>query len=87
MAARYGFKRIELCSALSEGGLTPSFGLIKACAEVAETVEVHVMIRVRGGGFTCSNSEFNVMTEDVEQAARAGKQGFLNRDLPHPMDR
>lgn len=77
MAARYGFKRIELCAALSEGGLTPSFGLTKACAQAAEAVEVHVMIRTRGGGFTCSSSEFKVMAEDVEQAARAGAKGVV----------
>ena len=53
MAGKYGFKRIELCSALSEGGLTPSFGLIQACAEASGITEVHAMIRTRGGSFTC----------------------------------
>lgn len=49
-ATKYGAKRIELCSALSVGGLTPSFGLIKQCVEKSN-VEVHVMIRHKEGGF------------------------------------
>jgi len=77
MAGKYGFRRIELCSALSEGGLTPSFGLIQACAEASGTTEVHVMIRTRGGSFTCRDSEFKVMREDIEQAARAGASGVV----------
>lgn len=77
IALKFGFKRIELCSALSEGGLTPSYGLMKSCAKSAGTVEVHSMIRVRGGGFTCVDSEFRVMSEDVEQAARAGARGAV----------
>lgn len=77
MAQKYGFKRIELCSALSEGGLTPSFGMIKKCREVSGKVEVHAMIRVRGGSFTCSELEYGVMLEDIEQAAKAGARGVV----------
>ena len=77
MAGKYGFKRIELCSALSEGGLTPSYGLIQACAEALGATEVHAMIRTRGGSFTCRGSEFKVMCEDIEQAARAGASGVV----------
>lgn len=77
IADKYGFKRIELCSALSEGGLTPSIGLIKACAEAAGRVEVHAMIRTRGGSFSCSDEELKVMMEDIRQAARAGAKGVV----------
>jgi len=77
LAEKYGFSRIELCSALSEGGLTPSIGLIRACTEETDSVGVHVMIRTRGGSFTCQETEFKVMLEDIEHAARAGAEGVV----------
>ena len=76
LAGRYGFKRIELCSALSEGGLTPSHGMIQSCAEIG-SVEVHAMIRSRGGSFTCSDAELLVMERDVRAAAEAGAKGVV----------
>ena len=33
-AKSHGVKRIELCSALGVGGLSPSIGLVKTCAEI-----------------------------------------------------
>lgn len=76
LAGRYGFKRIELCSALSEGGLTPSFGMIRSCAEVG-TIEVHAMIRVRGGSFTCDHMELLIMQNDIKAASQAGAKGVV----------
>jgi copper homeostasis protein len=76
LAGRYGFKRIELCSALSEGGLTPSFGMIKSCAEIG-TVEVHAMIRSRGGSFTCNDEELLIMESDIQAASQAGAKGVV----------
>ncbi|MGA9270609.1 MAG: copper homeostasis protein CutC [Lutimonas sp.] len=76
LAGRYGFKRIELCSALSEGGLTPSFGMIQSCAEV-HTIEVHAMIRTRGGSFACDDSEMLVMQNDIKAASEAGAKGVV----------
>jgi len=76
MAGRYRFKRIELCSALSEGGLTPSFGMIKSCAEIG-TVEVHAMIRNRGGSFTCNDMELLIMESDIRAAGEAGAKGVV----------
>ncbi len=75
-AGRFGFKRIELCSALSEGGLTPSFGMIESCSE-AGTAEVHAMIRSRGGSFTCDESEMVIMKKDIQAASQAGAKGVV----------
>lgn len=76
LAGRYGFKRIELCSALSEGGLTPSYGMIRSCAVIG-TVEVHAMIRSRGGSFTCNDAELLIMQRDIRAASDAGAKGVV----------
>ena len=75
-AEKYGAKRIELCSALSVGGLTPSFGLIQQCVENS-SVEVHVMIRHKEGGFVCSELDINLMKVDISMAKQAGATGVV----------
>ena len=60
IAEKSGANRIELCSALALGGITPSWGLIeKAIEELA--IPIHVLIRPRGGDFNYSQSEIDLM--------------------------
>lgn len=75
LAARYGFKRIELCSALSEGGLTPSYGLMALCSRYA--VEVHAMIRPVAGGFSYPDWALEVIKRDILSAREAGASGVV----------
>ena len=71
-----GAARIELCSGLSEGGLTPSHGLIAHAVQSAG-LPVHVLIRPRGGDFSYTESELAVMAEDIRHAKQLGVAGVV----------
>lgn len=83
IAVSAGADRIELCSALSEGGLTPSLGNMRAAASLG--IPVFAMIRPRGGDFFYSQAETRIMRDDITAAIDAGMTGFvfgaLRRDL------
>ncbi|ASY64929.1 Cytoplasmic copper homeostasis protein cutC [Sinorhizobium sojae CCBAU 05684] len=74
-AVEGGADRIELCSALAVGGLTPSAGLM-ACAK-PPPVPVYAMIRPRPGDFTFSPAELDIMRGDIDAARRAGLAGVV----------
>jgi copper homeostasis protein len=75
VAARVRPDRMELCSALSTGGVTPSAGFVEAA--VATGVPVHVLIRPREGGFSHSADETALILADVRHALRLGAAGVV----------
>ena len=75
IATRLGVDRIELCSALPLGGLTPSLALIEVAAGAA--VPVHVLVRPRPGGFEHTPDEVDVIVRDVRHARSAGAAGVV----------
>lgn len=76
-----GADRIELCSALALGGLTPSPGLIAAAAGLA--VPVFAMIRPRPGGFVYTPDELAAAKADVAAVRNAGLAGIV-LGVTHP---
>lgn len=75
-AACGGADRVELCCALSEGGLTPSVGMIEEALTV-DGIKVNVLIRPRSGDFIYSEAEMRVMIRDIETCRRLGVNGVV----------
>ncbi len=75
-AAHGGADRVELCSALFLGGLTPSLGSL---LEVKQRTSIPVMAmnRPRAGGFCYSPTEFAVMERDAELLLEHGADGIV----------
>jgi copper homeostasis protein len=71
-----GATRIELCSALALGGLTPSAGMMKIAKQVA-SVPVYAMIRPRQGDFFFNEQELDIMFADIEAAKLAKLDGIV----------
>ena len=70
-AEQGGATRVELCSALVDGGLTPSIGIITRCVSQL-SIPVHVLIRPRPGDFCYDSHEVAAMLADVLAAKKAG---------------
>jgi copper homeostasis protein len=80
-AVRGGADRIELCSALSVGGLTPSWGFMTNAAGCG--VPVMAMIRPRAGDFCWSEADVQAMEADIAAARQLGLAGVvLGASLP-----
>lgn len=72
-----GARRIELCSAISCGGVTPSLGTLRTVVEAALDIDINVLIRPREGGFCYSESEVGAMCRDIEMCRRMGIHGVV----------
>jgi copper homeostasis protein len=70
-----GAQRIELCSALELGGLTPSPGLMRLAVQAP--VPVHVLIRPRSGDFVFSPAALDAMLADIDAVRGLGLAGVV----------
>lgn len=101
-ASRGGADRIELCSALGLGGLSPSVSFLKYIRPLVD-IKIYPMVRPRTGDFIYSNHEFEIMKNEIIEFKEAGADGIvfgilmadgevdLNRtkelvDLAYPLD-
>ncbi|MEU5914033.1 copper homeostasis protein CutC [Micromonospora sp. NPDC047527] len=76
-AEEAGAARVELCSALFDGGLTPSLGTIETTLRAVTRIRVHVIVRPRAGDFIYSPLEIEAMERDVRAAVEAGAHGIV----------
>ncbi|MBU3112251.1 copper homeostasis protein CutC [Clostridium lacusfryxellense] len=71
-----GAGRVELVSALSEGGLTPSYSLIKRAVQTAN-IPINVMIRPHSKSFIYTDEEIELMVEDIKIAKQLNASGVV----------
>lgn len=76
LAEQYGANRMEVVSAISEGGLTPSFGAIKEIVRVSN-LPAMMMIRPHSFSFVYDESARIVMERDIAFAKEVGVQGIV----------
>jgi copper homeostasis protein len=75
-AERGGADRIELCSDLSSGGITPSAGLMQTTRRHV-SVPIYILIRPRAGNFCYSDREVETMRDDIHAAKQVGMDGLV----------
>ena len=72
-----GAHRIEFCTGLALGGLTPSIGLLKEYTKII-SLPTRVLIRPRAGDFSYTSGEFNSMLEDIAKCKELGFEGVVS---------
>jgi copper homeostasis protein len=70
-----GADRVELCSALELGGLTPSIGTVYRAVEAG--IPLHVLIRNRPGDFVYDEDDVRSMMDDAAVLVHAGAAGVV----------
>ena len=71
-----GADRLELCSALAVGGLTPSSALLQQIRSVSN-IPVRCLMRPRGGDFLYTKEEIRQMAMEIELLRSSGADGFV----------
>ena len=76
-AQEAGAHRIELCSELAVGGITPSYGLIRQVV-ARLSIPVFVLVRPRSGNFTYTDAEIDIIKQDIEMCKDLGCAGIVS---------
>jgi copper homeostasis protein len=75
-ADRAGAQRVELCASPWEGGTTPSAGLVEQALK-STSLEIHVMVRPRGGDFVYDETEKLTMLSEARSLVAQGVHGLV----------
>src|SRR5699024_9356807 len=82
-AEKLGAGRVELVAAISEGGLTPSYGTIKQVLQHVY-IPVQIMVRPHSYDFYRDSDDTSINLNDIQAVAELGGReivfGALNRD-------
>jgi copper homeostasis protein len=76
-ANKAGADRIELCTALSVGGTTPSLSFVKEAVKISK-IPVNVLLRPRAGNFVYSDAEIQIMCGDIHDLKESGAAGIVS---------
>lgn len=71
-----GADRLELCSALAVGGLTPYAALLQQI-RAESSIPIRCLIRPRAGDFLYAPEEIDMMTAQIIQLRDLGANGFV----------
>ncbi len=82
LAQSAGAQRVELCSRLEVGGLTPTIEMVQRCLDVA-TVPIVVLVRSRDGNFCFDPNDQTEMMLQVKEISRLGVNGIVAGGLTH----
>lgn len=74
-----GADSIEICIDRTNGGLSPSIGLIEEAVNILRStdIQIHVLIRPRPGNFVYSHTEFDVIIREVIALRNIGVHGIV----------
>ncbi|MBR3972624.1 MAG: copper homeostasis protein CutC [Oscillospiraceae bacterium] len=75
-AIRGGADRLELCSALALGGLTPYTALLKQI-RAESNIPIRCLMRPRAGDFLYTPEEIDLMAAQIQELKDAGADGFV----------
>lgn len=75
-AAEGGADRLELCSALAVGGLSPYPELLRQIKQVCR-LPVRCLMRPRAGDFLYTREEIDLLCDQMETLQKAGADGFV----------
>lgn len=75
-AIRGGADRLELCSALAVGGLTPYAALLQQIRAESD-IPVRCLMRPRAGDFLYTPEEIQMMATQISALAELGADGFV----------
>ena len=75
-----GAHRVELCTQLSVGGLTPSYGCIEKVVKELD-IAVHVLVRPRAGNFNYTHQELDIIKRDIAFCHSIGCAGVVSGAL------
>ena len=75
-AIRGGADRLEVCSALALGGLTPYTALLEQI-RMESDIPIRCLIRPRSGDFLYNHDEIDLMSKQIKSLKAAGSDGFV----------
>jgi copper homeostasis protein len=71
-----GADRLELCSALTIGGLTPYAELLRQVRQESD-IQIRCLMRPRAGDFLYTREEIRMMADQIENLRTLGANGFV----------